>query len=322
MPYARGTASLASPADALSSDADSGDLITLGMRADHLRRLLHPEGVVTYVNTARVACSDTGGREPGRVDLEAIFRRVEDAVALGATGISLDVAATARPFHLEAVGSLLGSLRTHYPHLWIAGPSPAVIARLAAESGVSAQAALGRLQEAGLNTLAADEGETAGLPENLCVHRAAHSLGIPTVAELPVLARETASDRLARLQALRALQDETSGFRALSVTAPAGPSAFLSDELTAVEYLAALATARLTVPNIAHLESSWRAQGLKLLQVTLRFGANDAGSTHLEQTIAIPGPDTPTEEDLRRVIRDAGFSPVERSADYATQFLS
>jgi cyclic dehypoxanthinyl futalosine synthase len=57
---------------------------------------------------------------------------------------------------------------------------------------------------------------------------------------------------------------------------------------------------------------------VKVLQRGLRFGSNDVGSVALEKTLG----EAATEEDLRRVIRDAGFLPVQRDTVYATMFLN
>ena len=66
--------------------------------------------------------------------------------------------------------------------------------------------------------------------------------------------------------------------------------------------------------------SSSAAQGLKVVQMTLRFGGNDLGSISLET--GAQRPSRVTEEDLRRVIRDAGFRPVQRDTLYRTYFLN
>jgi len=50
------------------------------------------------------------------------------------------------------------------------------------------------------------------------------------------------------------------------------------------------------------------------MQMALRFGANDAGP--------IPTNTRTTEEDIRRVIRDAGFQPCQRDPLYRTFFLN
>jgi cyclic dehypoxanthinyl futalosine synthase len=82
---------------------------------------------------------------------------------------------------------------------------------------------------------------------------------------------------------------------------------------TAVEYLKLLALSRIYLENIPHIQTSWTL-GLKICQIALRFGADD---------IAGPadGAPRPTEEQLRYVIRDAGFIPKARDALFRSYFL-
>ena len=82
--------------------------------------------------------------------------------------------------------------------------------------------------------------------------------------------------------------------------------------LMAVDYLRLVALCRLHlgVPNV---EVDWRTVGLKVAQLALRFGANDFGQVakmRNEPNSAV------TEEEVRRVIRDAGFVPRKRLAHY------
>jgi cyclic dehypoxanthinyl futalosine synthase len=53
-----------------------------------------------------------------------------------------------------------------------------------------------------------------------------------------------------------------------------------------------------------------------VLQTGLRFGANDVG------TVDAGAANGDAEEDLRRIIRDAGFRPAQRDALYRTMFLN
>ena len=82
------------------------------------------------------------------------------------------------------------------------------------------------------------------------------------------------------------------------------------NETPAVEYLKTLAVVRMFLDNVENLESDWTTQGLKVLQMGLRFGANDVGSVQVERTRGA------TEEELRRVIRDAGFRTAQRELGY------
>lgn len=88
-------------------------------------------------------------------------------------------------------------------------------------------------------------------------------------------------------------------------------------DLTAVEYLKFVALCRLAAPH-AHLQLDPLRSGLKVAQIALRFGADDFGSlpgdANKKPGIAL------AEEDVRRVIRDAGFVPKRR--DPAFQWLS
>ena len=288
------------------------DLLSLGMRADEVRRRLHPEKVVTYMNSATVVSG-------AALSDEAAVMAIEQALELGSRAVLLSFKRDATP-SLATCKTLLSGLRARFPSLWFEALTSAEVLAIADRERLGAGELLLQLQCAGLNGLASEE--DIGSPSDwLGVQRIAHGVGLRTTAVLPVSPGTTYDQRLRWLEDLYHLQEETGGFRSLSVSAPAFGGQYLSEELTAVEFLTAVATARLSLPNVPHVESSWRAQGLKVLQLTLRFGADDAGSTLLHETLNRPGPDTPTEEDLRRIIRDAGFSPVERSADYTSCYL-
>lgn len=77
---------------------------------------------------------------------------------------------------------------------------------------------------------------------------------------------------------------------------------------TGVEYLKMLALSRLYLDNVPHLQGSHKMFGLKVAQISLRFGANDLGIA--EGAIS--------EEEIRRLIRDAGYVPKQRDALFRT----
>ena len=82
---------------------------------------------------------------------------------------------------------------------------------------------------------------------------------------------------------------------------------------TAAEHLKVLALTRIYL-DVPHVQASWQA-GLKLGQVALRFGANDINGAEAGSLRA-------TEEDIRRIIRDAGFTPKQRDPLFRTYSLS
>jgi cyclic dehypoxanthinyl futalosine synthase len=98
----------------------------------------------------------------------------------------------------------------------------------------------------------------------------------------------------------------------------------VKEEVTAVEYLKTLAVSRLYLDNILNIQASWVTQGLKTCQVALRFGANDVGSIMIEENVVAAAGvhNRATEEELRRMIREAGFIPKQRDTLYRTYFLN
>ena len=52
-----------------------------------------------------------------------------------------------------------------------------------------------------------------------------------------------------------------------------------------MEYLKTLAISRLVLDNVPHLQVSWVTQGGKVAQVALNFGADDFGSTMMEENV-------------------------------------
>ncbi|MDP9039186.1 MAG: dehypoxanthine futalosine cyclase, partial [Acidobacteriota bacterium] len=151
-----------------------------------------------------------------------------------------------------------------------------------------------------------------------------HQAGARTVAALRFGAGETAEDRVEFLEAVRVLQERTGGFAAFALARAGGGLARGGlargglEGPTAVESLKMLAVSRLMLDPVANVEAGWTASGLKVLEMGLRFGANDAGQVVLWES---PGERSSYEEDLRRVIRDAGLLPVERDGGYRMQFL-
>lgn len=279
----------------------SDDLIGLGMEADAVRRKLHPEDVVTYAVAARI---NYNGPE------EAIETSVNNIIQTnGATAV------------------LEGAVQSHQTITWferffdsIKGRFPALtLIELAASetiaiknlSGLTLHDTITRLRDAGLGSISGDE---TPIPTQdwIAVHSTAHRLGLPTIANLPSGSDQTLEDRMGHLMAIRQLQEETGGFIAFDAQLTARKEL---EQPTAVERLKSLAISRIFLDNIANIQCVPESLGLKELQVCLRFGGNDIGTL-------LPNNAAATEEHVRRIIRDAGFHPVERDALYRTMFLN
>jgi cyclic dehypoxanthinyl futalosine synthase len=304
----------------------SDDLIGIGMEADALRRTLHPEGVVTYTLDRLLPCSDP--------DLETSYASARKSVAMGATGLHLPPV-TAQPVTLDHFETLFRGIKQRFPEVQLHGLSATEIVVLAAAENLSLRDTIARLQDAGLDSIAGaavifnDEIRKRAAPDKcttaewINVHRTAHQLGLSTKATMIFGVGETFADRIDHLEILRSLQEETGGFTAFTPLAAQPGEVKISanvPEPTAVEYLTTLAISRLYLDNIENLQGSWPTQGLKVLQMGLRFGGNDVGAVLLEERFGKPG--GATEEELRRIIREAGFKPVQRDTLYRTLFLN
>ena len=95
-------------------------------------------------------------------------------------------------------------------------------------------------------------------------------------------------DRVEHLRRIRDLQDETGGFTAfIPWTFQAGNTQLQAGHTpsTGIDYLRMLAVSRLYLDNVPNIQASWVTQGIKLGQVSLAFGANDMGSTMIEENV-------------------------------------
>jgi len=118
---------------------------------------------------------------------------------------------------------------------------------------------------------------------------------------------------------IRKLQDETKGFTAfIPWTFQPDNTQIKVKKKTAVEYLRVLAMSRLFLDNIDNIQASWVTQGDKIAQTALFFGANDMGSTMIEENVvAAAGIDFMLpEKELARLITEAGFEPKQRDCYY------
>jgi cyclic dehypoxanthinyl futalosine synthase len=232
--------------------------------------------------------------------------------------------------------ALFRGIRDRFPSLWLHCLSASEILVIAEQSGLTVEDTLRRLRDAGLDSIPGDD---AGILDDavqragarmrkaedwIAVHRMAHRLGIETTAAMIFGGGETIEHRMNHLEAVRRLQEETGGFRAFTPRSFAAGSIQAQgsalrgfEEATAVEYLKTLAISRMYLNHVENVQSDLETQGLKVLQVGLRFGGNDVGSVLLAA-----GANRATEEQTRQVIRDAGFKPVQRDTLYRTMFLN
>jgi cyclic dehypoxanthinyl futalosine synthase len=331
----------------------SADLVGLGMAADAVRRKLHPEGVVSYIIDRNINytnfCTEyctfcafyrpMGHAEGYVISKEDVFRKIQETLDLGGTGILMQ-GGLHPDLKIEWYEDLLRSIKQRFRIHLHCFSSPEIL-NIAEVSGLKLRDTIARLMDAGLDSIPGGGAEIlddrvrrrvsrlkCSTEEWAEVHRVAHSLGMRTTATMMFGCGETLEERVQHFEVVRRIQEETGGFTAFipwtfqKENTALGHS--VRDEATAVEYLKTLAVSRLYLENILNVQASWVTQGLKLCQVGLRFGANDVGSIMIEENVvsAAGAHHRSTEEELRRIIRDAGFVPKQRDTLYRTYFLN
>jgi len=332
----------------------SDDLIGIGMEADLVRRRLHPGNVVSYqvdrninyTNICTEYCSfcafyrPVGSPEGYLQPLESIYRKIDETLALGGTGILMQ-GGLHPDLKIDYYENLLSSIKGRYPRLHLHCFSAPEVLNIAELSGLSLRDAILRLRDAGLDSIPGAGAEIlddevryriarlkCSTQEWIAVHRTAHQLGLRTTATMMFGCGETLEHRVRHLERLRQLQEETGGFTAFIpwMFQPTHTSLgrTIKEEATAVDYLKTLAVSRCYLDNILNVQASWLTPGHKICQIALRFGGNDVGSILIEENVvsAAGCTNTSTEEQLRRLIADAGFRPVKRDTLYRTYFLN
>jgi cyclic dehypoxanthinyl futalosine synthase len=158
------------------------------------------------------------------------------------------------------------------------------------------------------------------------MHRTAHSLGMRTTATMMFGCGEEPRHRAHHLARVRRIQEDTGGFTSFIpwIFAPENtPLGKKVPEATAVDYLKTLAISRMFLDNVDHIQSSWLTPGIKVCQVGLQFGADDVGSILIEENVVYAAGvrNRTNEEELRRIISDAGYMPAQRDTLYRAYYL-
>lgn len=320
-------------------------LHTLAALAHGLRLRLHPEPVVTYVgdrninysNVCVCACRFCAFFRPPEspetylINREDMARKIEETLRLGGTQILLQ-GGHHPDLPLEWYEDLLRWLRASWPQLHIHAFSPPEIFFWSEKFGLAVPEVLRRLKNAGLHSLPGGGAEILHnevrrqVSPNKCtadqwlkVMEEAHKLGLRTTATMMFGHEEEAGHRLDHLFAVRDLQDRTHGFTAfIPWTFQPAHTRIAVEPLPAPAYLRLLAVSRLVLDNVPNIQASWVTMGPQVAQLALFYGANDFGSLMIEENVvAAAGVSYQmSREDIHKVIRAAGFTPMQRSMDY------
>ncbi|MDO8532268.1 MAG: 5-amino-6-(D-ribitylamino)uracil--L-tyrosine 4-hydroxyphenyl transferase CofH [Dehalococcoidia bacterium] len=331
------------------------DLMATTLAADELRRRTVGD-TVTYVvnrniNFTNVCikrcgfCAFSRGHrdeEGYLLPIEEVVRRAKEAWDLGATEVCIQ-AGLPPGMDGNLYVEICEAIKRDIPAIHIHGFSPEEVLYGSIRSRCTIREYLQRLKNAGVGSLPGTSAEILDeeirkriSPGRITVKQwievitTAHDLGIPTTATIMYGHVETVEHRARHIDLLRRIQRQTGGFTEfvpLSLIHTEAP--MYSKRLvqgvqpgaTGDEVIAMYAVSRLMLNNhIKNLQVSWVKEGLKLSQACLNAGANDFGGTLINESISTsagasygqlvkPG-------EFRRVIRDAGRVPAERSTTY------
>lgn len=308
---------------------------------------------INYTNTCTINCQFCSFyRPPGHDEeytqtFQQISERVGELESIGGVRILMQGGVNpSLPFQWYL--DLIGFLREHHPSIDLDCFSPIEIEGIAEVCDMSTLQVLTDLKSAGMHGLPGggaemlvddvrkDVSPKKGSPLNwLRVMSEAQSLGLTTSATNVIGFGETNEQRVEHMNAIRRLQEQSleahgNGFTSFiawpvqlehntfgkrnrgqnKVDLGAGAS----------EYLRHVAVARLFLDNVEHIQASWPTMGMGVAQMALLGGADDAGSTMMEENVVSASGTKKveaTEKELQDSIVRGGFLPQRRNSDYA-----
>ena len=293
------------------------DLATLGQIAYGVKLKLHPNKLTTFVvdrninytNICLVDCKFCAFYRHAKdsdsyvLSYEQIGQKIEELLAIGGTQILFQGGVHPK-LDITWYENLVDFISKKYPTITIHGFSAVEIEYIAKISKISTKEVLKRLSDKGLfsipgagaevlsdrvrNLVAPSKCDTATW---LKIHQQAHELGLLSSATMMFGHIESDEEIIEHLEHLRNLQDITGGFRAFILWSFQGRNTKLKAEnpnlmnASSNRYLRLLAISRIFLDNFANIQSSWVTQGSAVGQLALKFGANDLGSTMMEENV-------------------------------------
>jgi len=330
----------------------NADLKTLGKMATARKKALHPKGITTFVvdrninytNICWVDCKFCAfyrhekDEDAYVLSYEEIDAKIDELLAIGGTQILFQGGVHPK-LKIEWYEDLVEHIHTKYPQITIHGFSAIEIDFIAKVSRISVGEVLTRLKAKGLASIPGAGAEILNdrvrdiiAPRKIDaevwidVHRKAHALGIKSTATMMYGTMETDEEIVEHWDMIRRLQDETGGFRAFIMWSFQGENTKLLAEFPELKkhssnrYLRLLAVSRLFLDNVPNIQSSWVTQGPYIGQMALQFGANDLGSTMMEENVvrSAGAGFRMAKDEMVRLIRDIGETPAVRNTAYET----
>ncbi|MFT7618635.1 MAG: cyclic dehypoxanthinyl futalosine synthase [Planctomycetota bacterium] len=335
------------------------DLSDLAQAADTMRRRINGDSFVTYlvdrnINYTNVCITDCkfcefyrppGHKESYVISTELLYQKVQETIDLGGTRILLQ-GGHHPELRIDYYTDMLRGLKAKFPQVELNAFSPPEIAHVAELEGMTFREVLAKLKEAGMDGLPGGGGEILDdeirkkvSPKKLmskdwlsCMSDA-HSLGMLTSASQVIGFGEEPRHRVNALAGIRETQDHSMaqyglGFLSFVMWPLQFESRFgaVFGGLKGIklgaereEYLRHTALSRLFLDNVPHVGASWPTMGPIVAAEALSYGADDFGSTMIEENVVSSAGSTNdcmTEEEIRTHIGSAGYTPQKRDSSY------
>ncbi len=314
------------------------------------KRELHPKRITTfivdrninYTNICWVDCDFCAFyRKPKDEDAyilsyDEIDKKIEELLAIGGTQILFQGGVHPK-LGIDYYEDLVEHIHKKYPQITIHGFSAVEIAYIAKVSRLSFKEVLRRLQAKGLGSIPGAGAEILSdrvrniispkkltSQEWLDIHRSAHEIGMKTTATMMYGTVESDEEIVEHWRKIRELQDQTGGFRAFIMwsfqpyNTKLQRDGIVTHKTSSNRYLRLLAVSRLYLDNFKNIQSSWVTQGSYIGQLALLYGANDLGSTMMEENVvkAAGAQNRMNQEEMIRLIKDVGEIPAKRNTAY------
>jgi aminodeoxyfutalosine synthase len=326
---------------------ESNELTAIGYMANRVREERHGDVAyfvrnqhINYTNICNKDCkfcsfyAKKGGPKPYELEIEAIRQRVRQYRDVPITEVHVVGGINPRlPY--EYYLDLVAAIKEERPNATVKAFTMIELQQIARKAEKPLRDVLLELMDHGLGALPGGGAEvlTPRVHEELYkkkldwrdwleTARAAHSLGLKSNATMLYGHIETLPERVEHLVRLRELQEETGGFLTFIPLAFDPQNTELSHvaRTTGVDDLKTIAISRLMLDNFPHVKAFWMMITPPMAQLGLRYGADDIDGTimnyEITHVIDPSNRQSLTMEQLLRMIREAGRTPVERDALY------
>ncbi len=263
---------------------------------------------------------------------EEILEKVQDTVDKGGVEILFQGGLNPK-LKIDYYEGIFSKIKERFPDVILHALSPAEIIYIAHISKLTLEDTLKRLKAVGHHSIPGAGGEILvdrvrkiiapykdTTDEWLECMRIASGLGMKSTASMMFGHVETIEDRVEHLGRIRDLQDECQPFRAFVTWnfQPEETNLPIDRKASAFDYLRTVAVSRIFLDNFANLQLSILTQGPKIAQIALGYGANDFGSTMIEENVvsAAGNKFILSSEEFERLITDAGYTPHRRNTRY------